>query len=319
MTIEEKLKQLAALAESLDEAKKDESADDSDDKQDDKDSDIEQDEDGGEGTAQDASDDEQEVKESEQVEEQVTEKVEVAPIDLGPLFEGQEFSEEFKSKATAIFEAAVDARVKQKEVELKESMEVQLDESAESIVESLESKVDGYLDYMVEQWMKNNTLAIDRGIKVEIMESFMAGMKQVFESHYIDVPDEKYDLVEEAQSQAAELSEKLDSVLEENVELRSVLKDTVRVMQIEEATKGLAATDAEKFRELAESLTYTDSEEFATKLEGLRENYFAKKPAAKTELKEEFMSDTVPVNTPKEELSESIDPSVAGYLKAIRK
>jgi hypothetical protein len=309
MSIEEKLQQLAALAEQLEEAKK----------SDNEDMEVGQDEDqdAKEDGTEDKSDDQDDSDEKEDDKEK-NEAVEVAPIDLGPLFEGQEFSEEFKTKATAVFEAAVDARVAQKAAELQESMETELSEQTESISESLVEKVDGYLDYMVEQWMKNNALAIDRGIKVEIMESFMSQLKGVFESHYIDVPDEKYDLVEAAQQEAEELAEKLDSVIEENVELRSVLKDTVRVMQIEEVAKGLALTDAEKFKELAESLSYTDSEEFETKLEGLRENYFTKKPAQKTELTEEFMSDAAPVNT-QEEINEQVDSTMSSYLKAIRK
>lgn len=329
MSIEEKLKQLAALAEQLDEAKKsdndgmnlshdageedkEDGADDAADGSDDETND-------GQDDGSDQDDETAKAKAGKDNKDDANESEVVVPaIDLGPLFEGQEFSEEFKSKATAVFEAAVDARVAQKTAQLQESMATELSEQTEAISESLEEKVDGYLDYMVEQWMKNNALAIDRGIKVEIMESFMSQLKGVFESHYIDVPDEKYDLVEAAQTEAEELAEKLDSVIEENVELRSVLKDTVRVMQIEEASKGLALTDAEKFKELAESLTYTTSEEFGTKLEGLRENYFTNKPAPKTELTEEFMSDAAPVNT-QEVITEQVDPTMSSYLKAIRK
>lgn len=324
MSIKEKLDKLAALATQLEEAKKDQSDIVPDESQDDQADDVadgDQDKTNSDDEDQDGKSDSQEKSEKAKGEEDDRDdanesKTEVAPIDLGPLFEGQEFSEEFKTKATAIFEAAVAERVKQESASLQESMEVQLQNEATSISESLVEKVDGYLDYMVEQWMENNALAIDRGIKAEIMESFMSQLKNVFESHYIDVPDEKYDLVEATQQEAEELAEKLDSAIEENVELRAILKDTVRTLQVEEAAKGLVATDADKFRELAESLTYSDAEEFETKLASLKESYFSKKAPAKTELKEEFMSDTPAevVNTP-ETITESVDPLIAQYAK----
>lgn len=246
-------------------------------------------------------------------ESQMTQK-----IDLGALFEGQELSEDFKLKTIAVFEAAVEARVAQEVAELKESMETEASEEAMSLEESLVEKVDGYLDYMVEQWMEKNALAVNRGIKTEILESFVGGMKELFESHYIDVPDEKYDLIEATQSEVAELAEKLDEAVEENIALRSALKETARLIQIEEAVDGLAETDAEKFRELAESLSYTSEEEYGKKLQGLRENYFTKslaKPEV-TQLQEEFMTDT-PVEVINEE-SENIDPTMAAYLRVIR-
>jgi hypothetical protein len=240
---------------------------------------------------------------------------------LGALFDGEELSEEFKVKATAVFEAAVATRVKQEVDEATASLEASfaqkaLTESTE-LKESLVDKVDGYLDFMVEQWMKDNELAINRGIKTEILESFVTGMKSVFESHYIDVPDEKYDLVEAAQQEAQKLEERLDEEVAKNVELNRTLKEMNRQTQIGEACEGMAATDKERFRQLAEELTYSE-EEFGSKLQAIKESYFKAPVEEETKIiKEEFMTDT-PVEVIQEE-TKAIDPSVAKYLTAIER
>lgn len=250
-------------------------------------------------------------------------------IDLAPLFEGSDLSEEFKLKATAIFEAAVDARVSQEVEALYESVAVEANtlqenlekaalEEAAALEESLVEKVDGYLDYMVEQWMEKNALALNRGCKTEVLESFMTGLKGLFESHYIDVPDEKYDLVEAAQTENEELASLLDEAVEENIRLRSEIKETNRLIQIESVADGLAETDAEKFRELAESLQFTSEEEYGKKLEVLKETYFKKSAPALTESKkqEEFMTDTpVVLNESVEELS----PQMKAYVAATKR
>jgi hypothetical protein len=253
-------------------------------------------------------------KTNESVEET---QVETQKIDLGALFEGQELSEDFKLKTIAVFEAAVEARVAEDVAELKESMEQEAATAATALEESLVEKVDGYLDYMVEQWMEKNALAVNRGIKTEILESFVGGLKSLFEDHYIDVPDEKYDLVEATQTEISELEAKLDEAVEENIALRSSLKETARLIQIEEAVDGLAETDAEKFRELAESLTYTSEEEYGKKLQGLRENYFTKSSTPEVKpLQEEFMTDT-PVEVVNEEVK--LDPVMARYVANLSK
>jgi hypothetical protein len=242
---------------------------------------------------------------------------EESKIDLGKLFEGQELSEEFKKSATEIFEAAVSARVNQEVAELKESFEQQQLDEAVALKESLVDKVDGYLDYVVEQWMNKNELAINRGIKTEILESFVSGMKQVFESHYIDVPDEKYDLVEAVKSEKEDLERRLDEQTESIMHLKKNIKDMQKQFAIEESCKGLAETDAEKLRALAEELVFSNTAEFTEKLVLIQENYLVvKKPQSKV-LAEEFMTD-VPVETIQES-APAIDPSMQRYLKAIEK
>ena len=240
-------------------------------------------------------------------------------IDLGGLFDGQELSEEFKGKAAAVFEAAVAVRVQQEVAELSESFaQKQLDEAVE-LKESLVDKVDGYLDYMVEQWMTKNELAINRGIKTEILESFVSGMKGLFESHYIDVPDEKYDLVEAKQEEVQTLEQRLDEQTAQIICLKQDIKDMDRKAHIDEACQALSDTDAERFRQLAEELSYSDSKEFRGKLNAVVESYFSanNSKSAKKVLAEEFMTDA-PVEM-LEESSASIDPLMAKYLKAIEK
>jgi len=248
-------------------------------------------------------------------------------VDLGKLFEGQDLSEEFKTTAAELFEAAVSMRVEQElEVkvaallatneELQEGFKAAALEESVALKESLVDKVDGYLDFMVEQWMEKNELAINRGIKTEILESFVSGMKTVFESHYIDVPDEKYDLVEAAQAEVAELEARLDEEVAKTVELVSTLKEINRQIMIDEAVEGLVETDAEKFRALAEELSYVE-EGFDKKLAVIKESYFSAsaKPEVTT-LVEVFMTDG-PVETLEE--STKISPDMARYLTAIER
>jgi len=245
------------------------------------------------------------------------EDLDESKVDLGDLFSGQELSEEFKQKATTVFEAAVAVRVKQELAELEESFEQQQLDEAVVLKESLVDKVDGYLDYVVEQWMNKNELAINRGIKTEILESFVSGMKQVFESHYIDVPDEKYDLVEAVKSEKEDLEQRLNEQTESIMHLKKNIKEMQKQFAIEESCKGLAETDAEKLRVFAEELVFSTVDEFTEKLVLIQENYLVvKKPHSKV-LAEEFMTD-VPIETIQES-ARSMDPSMQRYLKAIEK
>jgi hypothetical protein len=253
--------------------------------------------------------------------DRLTKESEDLKIDLGNLFEGEELSEEFKAKATAVFESAVALRVKQELAELQEGFEQQIVTESVELKESLVDKVDGYLDYMVEQWMEKNELAINRGIKTEILESFVTGMKGLFESHYIDVPDEKYDLVEAKQEEVQTLEQRLDEQTEVIISLQQQIKEINRQIQIDEACRDMADTDAERFRQLAEELTFTDSDEFQGKLSAIVESYFQATPVKSAKAKvlaEEFMTDE-PVETLNESSEAAIDPTMAKYLRAIEK
>ena len=197
--------------------------------------------------------------------------------DVAALVNGEDLSEEFKTKAATIFEAAVVTRVKAEVSKLEEQFEVQLEEQVESIKEGLIEKVDGYLNYVVEQWMEQNELALESGIKSEIVENFITGMKGLFEQHYIDIPEEKYDVLGDMEETISSLEEKLNEQVEAAVSLKSELDSMKRASVIAEAASGLADTDVEKFEALAEELTFEDVDSFSTKLQTIRENYFGKK------------------------------------------
>ena len=252
----------------------------------------------------------------EQVEEQLEDKSAELKIDMSEhvnaLVEGEQLSEEFKAKAATIFEAAVVSRVKEEVAKLEEEFDSRLEEEVESIAEGLIEKVDGYLNYVVEQWISDNELALEHGIKTDIMESFISGMKGLFEQHYIDVPEEKYDVIGDLQEQIDLVSSKLDEQLETNVALSKELNEMHRAAAITAFTADMVDTDADKFNSLAEELAFEDISSFNNKLQVIKENYFGKKPTAS--LVESVVTDE-PVVELNEEVA-TIDPTMARYLRA---
>lgn len=236
--------------------------------------------------------------------------------DVDALINGEDLSEEFKTKAATIFEAAVVTRVKQEVARLEEQYDSKLEEEVESIAEGLIEKVDGYLNYVVEQWMSDNELALENGMKNEILESFITGMKGLFEQHYIDIPEEKYDVVGDLQEQLDTLSVKLDEQFETNVELSKEVNEMKRAAAISEAAVGMVDTDAEKFNALAEELAFEDVDSFKEKLQTIKENYFGKKQ--NTTIVESVVSDE-PVQLTEETAkpnAEQVSPEMARYLRA---
>lgn len=215
-----------------------------------------------------------EVVAEEVVEEEFT--IDVSE-DVAALINGEELTEEFKTKAATIFEAAIVTRVNQEIAKLAEQFDTQLDEQVEQIKEGLVEKVDGYLSYVVEQWMTDNELALESGMKNEITESFIGGMKGLFAQHYIEVPEEKFDVLGEMQEHVEVVTTKLDEQLAVNVELTKQVNEMKRVLAIGEFSANMADTDAEKFKGLAEELAYDEAETFKTKLQTIKENYFGKK------------------------------------------
>jgi hypothetical protein len=237
---------------------------------------------------------------------------EVSKIDLGSLFEGEEFTEEFKGKAAELFEAAVAARVKQEMANVQKSLEEQALTESEELKEGLVDKVDGYLDYVVEQWMQKNELALDRGIKAELFESFVSGMKDLFEEHYVNVPEQELDVLESLDAKATELEQQLAESTAKNAEYEAKFKEIAKEKQIQEASKDLSDLESERFKQLAEELAYDDEETFAKKLELVIEN-FVKAPKAKSTVVESVVTDA-PVEL-KEEAT--IDPIMARYVSAL--
>ncbi len=233
--------------------------------------------------------------------------------DVAALTNGEELSEEFKTKAATIFEAAVVTRVKAEVAKLEEQFELQLNEQVEEIKEGLIEKVDGYLDYVVEQWMEQNELALESGIKAEIVENFITRLKDVFVESYIDIPEEKYDVVGEMEETIESLESKLNESVEAAVALKRELDDIKRVQSISEATAGLADTDAEKFKALAEELSFEDVDTFSTKLQTIRENYFGKKATASN-------VSSVVTDEPVQLTEENVySPQMSAYIKALKK
>ena len=267
-----------------------------------------------EGSDKDTIEDEDETKASKK-EKPMKESVEL--IDLGALFDGVELTEEFKTKATTIFEAAVAARVSQEVEAMEESLAQRaLDESV-AMKEGLVEKIDGYLDYIVEQWIKNNEIALERGIKAEIFESFIGQMRDVFVEHNINLPDEEFDLVESLQDKTEVLEKALDEQVAQNVELGKTLKSIAKQIKIDEASKGMTDIDAEKFALLADEISFDDEVSFAKKLDVIRENYVDVKVVKKVkQLTEDVTQDAnVPVVLSEEK---TVEPSMARYLTALK-
>lgn len=234
--------------------------------------------------------------------------------DVNALMEGENLSEEFKLKATTIFEAAVSARVdyiaEQVEAQLVEEMQ----EVIEEIKEDLAAKVDDYLNYMVEEWMSENEIAIERGLKSEIVEDFMTGLKNLFVEHYIDIPDNKVDVVEELTLKIEELEESLNTQIVRGIELKKELNEQLKYEAIYTACEGLSQTQIEKMKALAEGVEFTSETEFTSKLETLKESYF------KSDVKVADMlalDDEVQLMEEEKKTAKSSDPIMEQYAKTI--
>ena len=208
--------------------------------------------------------------------------------DVSALLSGENLSEEFVTKASTIFEAAVIARTESLLEDIQEELVEQFEESIEGIKEDLASKVDDYLNYMVEEWVKENQIAIQSGLKAEIVEDFITGLKGLFEAHYIDIPTDKVDVVEELTAKVEELEGSLNEQIAASVELKKELSEAKKVEAIHAVCEGLTQTQVEKLKSLAEGVEFTTEEEFAGKLSTLKESYFKAevKPADSSALDE---------------------------------
>ena len=193
---------------------------------------------------------------------------------LGVMFDGQDLSEDFMSRAGTIFEAAVNNKISDLAHQLDESYRTILTEQLEEVVGNLAEKLDDYLSYVVEEWINKNELALERGIKTDVAESFITGLKGLFEAHYINVPDERYDVLDELFESNEQLQEDLNSEIEANVKLNAQLNETTKAQLFAHYTQGLADTEVEKFAALAEAISFEDSKSFNNKLAQLHEAYF---------------------------------------------
>lgn len=195
---------------------------------------------------------------------------------MDALFSGEELTEEFKEKATTIFEAAVNDALGRYAVALEEEYNTRLMETAGEIEESLTESLNEYLDYVIENWMVENEIAIERGIRAEVAESFMNGLRDLFTNHFIDIPEEKFDVVEGLVNDIEELQNELNEEIQRNMEIREMNESLACELIFQEMTEGMVDTDVEKLRSLSEGVEFDSAEQFAEKLEVLRESYFKK-------------------------------------------
>jgi len=187
-----------------------------------------------------------------------------------------DLSDEFKKKAATVFESAVKSKVRDEVTRLQENYDNEIEEGIKSNKAELTEKVDTYMNYVVEEWMKENELAVERGLKGEIAEDFIAGLKQLFEDHYVDIPDDKYDVLQAQSDKIAELEEKVNKTLDESIEFKKSNDDLTRNKVISEMVSDLADTEIEKFKGLTEDVDFGNEEDFKGKLETLKESYFPK-------------------------------------------
>jgi len=224
-----------------------------------------------------------------------------------------DLSEEFKDKAATIFEAAVKTRIQEQTKILEAQYEEKLSAETETVKEAMVEKVDSYLNYVVEEWMKENELAVERGIRTEIAEDFITGLKDLFKEHYIDVPEEKYNVLDDLTNQNKKLEEKLNEQIAKNVDLSKEVSQSAKSKAINEVASDLADTEKEKFEKMAENVEYDSADKFREKLETIKESYFPKSKIEETASKDEV--DSVAANAP----IESNTDAMAAYTAAITK
>ena len=235
--------------------------------------------------------------------------------DIEAIVNGEDLSEDFKTKASTIFEAAVSAKVlsevNQRIDELETSYKKEITDAKEEHLSTVTEKVDGYLNYVTEEWMKENELAVEKGIRSELVEDFMTGLKNLFTEHYIDIPEEKVDLVDDLFEKVEELEQKLDESINTSVDIKKELADYKKAETLREVSEDLADTEKEKLGKLADGIDFEDKSQYSEKLEVIKENYF---PKQQSETITEELENTEEEQT----ISESItDPIMSKYASAL--
>ena len=241
-------------------------------------------------------------------EETVEEKIDIE-ADVNALLGGEELSEEFKEKAKTVFEAALNSKISELKEDLQASYEEKLAEEVETSKAALAERVDSYLEYVAEEWFVENELAIEHGLKTELTESFLSGMKGLFEEHYVSIPDDKYDVLESMVEKLDDMETKLNEQIEKNVSLNGRLAESVADGILDSVSDGLAATQKEKLASLAESVEFESEDQYRGKLETLKESYFTGSTPRATG---ETISETV------DHTSADVSNSMAGYLKTLQ-
>ena len=234
--------------------------------------------------------------------------------DIDALFgDDSTISEDFKSKVTTVFEARILDRIGMIEEEIEAHYSSMLEEAVESVKQDLTEKVNDYLSYVVEHWMEENQIAIEKGIRAEITEDFIVGLRNLFTEHYIDVPSEKVDLVDELATKVEDLEEKLNEEIERNISFKKQLVEATKVQLVHDVCNGLTDTQVEKMKSLAESVDFSTEEEFKQKLETIRENYF---PSGVKKAEAAHLNEQVEVASEKQIVN---DPLMAAIVQSISK
>ena len=248
------------------------------------------------------------VVEAETVEETVAEYD--MEEDVNALLTGEELSEEFRAKAKTIFEAAINAKVAAVKEEIQSEYDAKLAEEVASAKDSLAERVDSYLEYVADEWFQENALAVEAGLKTEMTESFLEGMKSLFEEHYVSIPEEKYDVLHNMVDKLDDMETKLNEQIEKNIGLNKRLGESIADGILENVSEGLAATQKEKLASLAEGVEFESDTEYREKLETLKESYFPTKgaPSAKSETLSEGVDNSG---------AESVSNSMAAYLNTL--
>lgn len=227
------------------------------------------------------------------------------------IFEGQELSEEFKTKATTLFESAVSVKVDLERVKLEEKFEAELNEEVSTLVENL----DAYLTYAVEEWLKENKLEATNVLKQDISDEFISGLKDLFKEHYIEIPEDKVDVIEELTKRVNSLEESLNAVTEENIEFKTIIAEAEKIAALDELSEGLTAIQADKLKNLSEEVSYKDIEEFKSKVSILKESVIPStvKPATGIINEEATIDD---INTKVDKVSYA-EPQIGRYMDVI--
>jgi hypothetical protein len=249
-------------------------------------------------------------EDNEEGDEEVVEEQYDIEEDVNALLEGEELSEEFQEKARIIFESALNSKVSQIKEDLEEKYSQALIEEVQEIKIHLSERVDAYLEYVSSEWFTENKLVLENGLKTEMTESFLTGMRSLFEEHYVSIPEDKYDVLESMVEKLDEMETKLNEQIEKNVSLNKRLAESVAEGIFEQISSGLADTQKDKLASLAESVEFESEEEYREKLETLKESYFPSRvvsPSAKTET----LSEGVDIS------SENISDSMSAYLRTL--
>ena len=252
------------------------------------------------------------VAESEEIEEEETAEVEIdIEADLNALVEGEDLSEDFKAKAATIFEAAINSKVQEISEQITAQYEERLVEEIASIKEELKDRVDSYLEYVADEWVEENELAVQSGLKEEMTESFISGMKSLFEEHYVSIPEEKYDVIESMVDKLDEMEGKLNEQIEKNIALNKRLAESVSDVVFADVTEGLAQTQKDKLASLVENVEFESEEAYREKLGTLRESYFPTQKAQRSATENLTEEAGSPVETT------THSPSMEAYLKTL--